>query len=100
VPKAEFASRDFYDVWLPTLSPSPELFTKARAAKHDARLWNAFVRRFKAEMKTPGAGHVLDLLAALSRTADFSLGCYCTDERCHRFVLQSLLRERGARMAP
>jgi uncharacterized protein YeaO (DUF488 family) len=37
------------------------------------------------------------LLAALSRTSAFSLGCYCKDEqRCHRSVLRLLLRERGA----
>ena len=28
VPRSEFASRDFYDVWLPNLAPSEELVEK------------------------------------------------------------------------
>ena len=96
VPKAEFATRDFYDVWLPELAPSEALVKRAHAVT-DARGWAAFLKHFRAEMKQPGASHVLDLLAALSAAADFSVGCYCADEgRCHRSVLRSLLVERGA----
>ncbi|AOI62970.1 hypothetical protein WS98_15255 [Burkholderia territorii] len=96
VPKAEFASRDYYDVWLPTLSPSPELVAQAQAAETDAE-WRAFTRHFRAEMAHGDAPKVLDLLAALSATSAFSIGCYCEDERrCHRSVLRELLAERGA----
>jgi uncharacterized protein YeaO (DUF488 family) len=96
VPKSEFATRDFYDVWLPNLSPSPALLKDGRAAD-DERSWSTFARKFRAEMKTPDASRVLDLLAALSHTADFSVGCYCEDERrCHRSILRELLTERGA----
>ncbi|MBR8252959.1 DUF488 domain-containing protein [Burkholderia ambifaria] len=96
VPKAEFASRNYYDVWLPTLSPSPELVAQALAAETDAE-WRAFTRRFRAEMAHGDAPKVLDLLAALSATSAFSIGCYCEDERrCHRGVLRELLAERGA----
>jgi uncharacterized protein YeaO (DUF488 family) len=96
VPKAEFASRDFYDVWLPALSPSAELVAQAQQAG-DEREWARFVKRFRAEMKEPDPAHLLDLLAVLSRGAQFSLGCYCVDEtRCHRSVLRALLEERGA----
>jgi uncharacterized protein YeaO (DUF488 family) len=99
VPKREFASRDFYDVWLPTLAPSEALVQTALRAK-DERVWRAFVKRYRAEMKRPEASRVLDLLAALSRGADFSVGCYCEDERrCHRSVLRELLDEHGARLA-
>jgi uncharacterized protein YeaO (DUF488 family) len=50
-------------------------------------------------MKRPEAARLLDLLAALSHTADLSVGCYCEDEsRCHRFLLRQLLEERGARL--
>src|SRR4030095_8471002 len=84
VPKAEHASRNFYDVWLPELAPSEELLGKARAAE-DERSWRSFARSYRAEMMRPGASHLLDLLAALSRRADVSVGCYCEDEtRCHR----------------
>jgi len=99
VPKSEFSSRDFYDVWLPELSPSEELVKLAQAAA-DERAWKTFVRRYRAEMARPEASRLLDLLAALSRETSFAVGCYCADEaRCHRSVLRELLAERGARMA-
>ncbi|MBP0590083.1 DUF488 family protein [Paraburkholderia sp. LEh10] len=99
VPKADFGSRNYYDVWLPTLSPSAELVTQALAATTDAE-WNAFVRKFRAEMNNGDASKVLDTLAALSATANFSVGCYCENEnRCHRSVLRQLLADRGATLA-
>jgi uncharacterized protein YeaO (DUF488 family) len=98
VPKAEYASRDFYDVWLPNLAPSETLLKSARQAD-DERSWKTFARRFRAEMKRPEASRVLDALAALSHGAAFSVGCYCPDEaRCHRSILRELLAERGARI--
>lgn len=99
VPKAEFASRDYYDVWLPALSPSPDLVAMALAATDDKE-WAAFRRKFEAEMKKPDASHLLDALAALSRQASFAVGCYCEDERrCHRSILRDLLAQRGAALA-
>ncbi len=99
VPRTEYASRDFYDVWLPELAPSEEL-DKLALGSHDDREGKRFVARYRAEMKRPPAARVLALLAALSRQADFSVGCYCADEsRCHRSVLRELLREHGARLA-
>ncbi|RYF17428.1 MAG: DUF488 family protein [Comamonadaceae bacterium] len=99
VPKEEFASRDYYDVWLPNLAPSADLMAEGRAAQDD-RQWAAFRRKYEAEMKQPDAGHLLDALAALSRQASFSVGCYCEDEqRCHRSVLRELLAKRGAEIA-
>jgi uncharacterized protein YeaO (DUF488 family) len=99
VPKAEHASRDFYDVWLPDLAPSPALVKKALAASDD-RAWRAFTSRYRAEMKRPEAMRLLALLAALSHRTDLSVGCYCTDEaRCHRSVLRALLREHGANVS-
>jgi len=96
VPKSEFAGRDFYDVWLPELSPGEDLLKQGLAAG-DERAWKAFVRKFRAEMKRPEAAHLIDLLAALSHKTDFSFGCYCKDEtHCHRAVLKDLLAERGA----
>ena len=100
VPKSEFAKRDYYDVWLPALSPSQPLVTLALGAK-DARSWKTFERKFRAEMNAPDAVRLLDLLAALSHQTDFSIGCYCeNEERCHRSVLRSLLAERGAALSP
>lgn len=99
VPKNRFAADDWYDVWYPDLSPSQDLVSKALKAESDAE-WNAFVRAFKTEMKEPGPSRTLDLLAALSHDADFSIGCYCEDEaRCHRSVLRTLLAERKATIA-
>ena len=99
VPNNRFAADDWYDVWYPDLSPSQDLVTKALKAESDAE-WNAFVRAFRAEMKEPGPSRTLDLLAALSHGADFSVGCYCENEaRCHRSVLRALLAERKAKIA-
>ena len=98
VPKSEYASRDIYDVWFPNLSPSEELLKAGKAAE-DERSWSVFKRRFRAEMNRPDAKRDLDLLAALSRQTNLSIGCYCEDEsRCHRSVLRELLNERGAKL--
>jgi uncharacterized protein YeaO (DUF488 family) len=99
VPKAEFAKRDFYDVWLPDLSPTAELVALFLASRDDAKLWNACERKYRAEMKQPEPSRLLDLLAALSHQTSFAVGCYCENEnRCHRSILRELLRERGAKI--
>src|SRR5512144_2955425 len=91
VPKAEHASRDFYDVWLPELAPSEALVKQGLAAE-DPRAWRRFEQRYRAEMKRPEAQHLLSLLAALSHRGNLSVGCYCADEaQCHRSVLRTLL---------
>lgn len=98
VPRTEYASRNFYDVWLPELAPSEALVTFARRAR-DRRAWQTFVRRYRAEMKRPPASRLLDLLTAFSHNTSFSVGCYCEDEtRCHRSILRVLLEEHGARL--
>jgi len=99
VRKADLARRDFYDVWLPNLAPSPETLKRGLGAESDAE-WKRFARRYRAEMAKPEPRRVLDLLAALSHTSGFSVGCYCADEsRCHRSLLRELLRARGARVS-
>jgi uncharacterized protein YeaO (DUF488 family) len=96
VRKADYASQDWYDVWLPNLAPSPELVKAALHAGTD-REWASFVKQYRKEMATPENARVLDLLAALSHQTNFSVGCYCADEtRCHRSTLRALLVERGA----
>jgi uncharacterized protein YeaO (DUF488 family) len=96
VPKREFASRNFYDVWLPTLAPSTELVAQGLAADN-VRDWKVFERKYRAEMKAPEASRLIDLLAALSHQTNLAVGCYCEEEsRCHRSILKRLLLERGA----
>lgn len=98
VPKMKFASENWYDVWLPELSPSEATVKLGQRAETEAD-WKAFARRYEKEMASPGASHALDLLAALSHTTNFSVGCYCEDEsRCHRTVLRGLLAGRGAKL--
>ena len=112
VPKAEFASRNFYDVWYPELSPEPDLMHSAQEAiknvhSHDpaqaaqgAQQWKAFDKQFRKQLADAPAARTLDLLAALSHQTPFSVGCYCEDEaHCHRSILRSLLQDRGAAMA-
>ena len=96
VRKSAYASKNFYDIWLPTLAPSAELVKLAQGAKSE-REWNRFMKKYRAEMATPETKAALDLLAALSHQTDFSVGCYCSDEsRCHRSILRALLLARGA----
>jgi uncharacterized protein YeaO (DUF488 family) len=98
VKKSEYAKRNFYDIWLPNLSPSEELL-KRKLVKEDGSGWKAFEQRFRAELKQPDKSHLLDALAALSHTTNFSIGCYCNDEqRCHRSILRDELKKRGARL--
>jgi uncharacterized protein YeaO (DUF488 family) len=98
VPKTEFASGNWFDVWYPVLAPSAGLMKTGHAAETE-RHWAAFFRKFRSEMNGPAASQSLDVLAALSRHASFSLGCYCEDEkRCHRSQLRALLLERGAKV--
>ena len=99
VPKAQFSAQNWYDVWFPNLAPSVETMKLGQAAETSAQ-WSAFTRRYKAEMASPSAKHDLELLALLSHSADFSVGCYCErEDRCHRSILRALLVENGARMA-
>jgi uncharacterized protein YeaO (DUF488 family) len=99
VRKDDYARENWYDVWLPDLSPSAEL-VKAAQAGSSAREWAAFVRRFRAELAEPGKTRLLGVLAALSHDTNFSVGCYCEDEtRCHRSVLREILAEHGASLA-
>lgn len=98
VRKADFARQDWYDVWYPVLAPSLATMKLGLAAEDD-RQWKAFARKYRTEMSAPAASHSLDVLAALSHGANFSLGCYCEDEsRCHRSLLRDLLAERGAKL--
>lgn len=99
VPKEEFASRDFYDVWLPELSPSADLVRQALAAQadQDGKAWSAFERAFRKELATPEARHLIDLVVAMSSRSPVSIGCYCEDEQwCHRTVLRSAFEAAGA----
>jgi uncharacterized protein YeaO (DUF488 family) len=99
VPKSAFASQNWYDVWFPTLAPSPDTIKIAQSGSTAAE-WARFVKKYRSEMSKPEAEHALTLLAALSHHVNFSVGCYCEDEsRCHRSVLRELLAEHGARIA-
>jgi len=96
VPKAEFASRNWYDVWFPNLAPSVETMKLGQEARTSAQ-WSTFTRKYRAEMATPDNAHAIELLATLSHQANFSVGCYCENEaHCHRSVLRALLVAKGA----
>lgn len=105
VPKSQFASGNWYDVWYPNLSPTPDLVKRALASQADLsaageKEWAAFTRGYRAEMKQPENARTIELLAALSQHANFSVGCYCENEaRCHRSILRELLVEADAKVA-
>jgi uncharacterized protein YeaO (DUF488 family) len=99
VPKAAFASQNWYDVWFPNLAPSVEIMKAGRAAATPGQ-WLAFLKKYRAEMASPENSRTLDLLSMLSHHANFSVGCYCEDEsHCHRSILRALLAEKGAKLA-
>ena len=100
VRKENFAKLDFFDVWLPELSPSATLVSWALAEPWTDKRWATFSRRYRSEMGTPAARHLIELVATMSKQTDLSVGCYCEDEsRCHRAVLRDLLAEAGAAVA-
>jgi uncharacterized protein YeaO (DUF488 family) len=96
--KTEFASRNFYDVWLPALAPSQATVKQGLSSGSD-REWRRFVKKYRAEMAAPHCRSMIDVLAVLSHQADFSVGCYCADaSRCHRSILRELLVDSGAKV--
>lgn len=98
VPKTEFASQNWYDVWYPNLAPTAETVKLGQSATTAAH-WRAFAKKYRAEMATPDNSRTIEMLAALSRHSNFSVGCYCEDEsHCHRSVLRELLSEAGAQL--
>lgn len=98
VKKKDYARLDYYDVWLPELAPSQKVVSWALSQPFTDKRWAKFERDYRREMAKPEAARLLELLARLSHHADFSLGCYCEDERrCHRSILRKLLAEHGAR---
>ncbi|OOG39794.1 DUF488 domain-containing protein [Polaromonas sp. A23] len=100
VPKTEFASQNWYDVWYPNLAPSVETMKLGQSVETDKE-WVAFSKKYRSEMADADASRNLDLLAALSHQTNFAMGCYCENEsRCHRSLLRDLLKERGADVAP
>lgn len=99
VPKSEFASQNWYDVWFPNLAPTLETMKLGQQAETPAQ-WAAFIKKYRSEMSRPEASHALELLATLSQSSNFSVGCYCENEaHCHRSALRALLAERGAKVA-
>ena len=99
VRKADYARRNYFDVWLPDLAPSAPLVSFALSQPWTDKRWKAYARRYRAEMRRPAAQRLIALLAALSKNAAFSIGCYCDDaSRCHRSLLGKLLAEQGARL--
>ena len=97
VKKEDFAKRDYFDLWLPDLAPSAPLFAFAKSAPLTGQHWATYAKRYRAEMRAPAAERLIALLAALSHSTSFSVGCYCGDEsHCHRSLLRELLRDAGA----
>jgi uncharacterized protein YeaO (DUF488 family) len=100
VPKSRYGSDNWYDAWFPNLAPSPETMKLGQSAATEAQ-WATFKKKYQSEMARPEAAHAIELLATLSQSANFSVGCYCEDEaRCHRSVLRTLLIDAGAKVSP
>ena len=99
VKKQDYASQDFFDVWMPELAPSAPLVSWALSEPYTDKRWAKYERAYRSEMKKPAASRLIALLAALSHQTNFSIGCYCENEsRCHRSILRDLLAGAGAKM--
>jgi uncharacterized protein YeaO (DUF488 family) len=99
VRKKDYARLDYFDLWLPELSPSAPLVSWLLSESITPKRWSAFERRYRHEMAQPAAKRFINLLAALSSQTNFSVGCYCDDEsHCHRSVLKRLLLDQGAQV--
>ena len=99
VRKEDYGRRDFYDVWLPELAPSAPLVSWALSEPWTPRRWTLYEKRYRREMAKPASRRLIALLAGLSQTSNFSVGCYCEDESmCHRSILKKLLADAGARI--
>ena len=99
VPKSDYSSKNWYDIWLPNVAPSPELMKLGQTVKTEKE-WITFVKKYRSELKDPDKSRIIDLLATLSHESNISVGCYCENEaRCHRSILRELLYERGAKIA-
>ena len=97
--KKNYAKLEFFDVWLPELAPSTDIMDRFRSGPFTELRWKQFVRRYRSEMSTPEKSRMLDVFAALSHQTNFSVGCYCQDEKvCHRSILKKLLKEHGAKI--
>src|SRR5688572_25243669 len=75
VRKADYARRNYFDVWLPELAPSAPLVSWALSQPFTAERWAAYERKYRREMLKPAAQRIIALLAALSLRANFSVGC-------------------------
>lgn len=99
VRKADYARRNFFDVWLPELAPSAPLVSWALSEPFTSARWATYARKYRVEMRQPTAQRLLALLVNLSSQTNFSVGCYCEDEtRCHRSLLKDLLIKQGAKI--
>jgi uncharacterized protein YeaO (DUF488 family) len=97
VQKRDYARLNYFDLWLPDLAPSAALMSWLKAEPITGGRWQEFARRYQKEMRSPSAARLIQLLALLSHSTSFSIGCYCEDEtRCHRSLLRVLLDEAGA----
>lgn len=97
VRKEDYARLNYFDVWVPDLAPNAELVSWALSEPFTDQRWARYVKSYRSEMREAKAQRLLKLLAALSHQTDFSIGCYCENEkRCHRSVLRDLLVEHGA----
>jgi uncharacterized protein YeaO (DUF488 family) len=99
VRKSDYASRNFYDLWLPDLAPSQKWVSWALSTPWSDARWTKYARNYRHEMREPRAARLIELLAALSHQTDLSIGCYCeNEERCHRSLLRELLVEKAAKL--
>jgi uncharacterized protein YeaO (DUF488 family) len=87
----------YFDVWMPALSPAPELLKAVQAAtdgKKKEAAWKALVAGYKKQIAgDASARQTIALLASMAERLPVEIGCYCDVPTCHRFTLERLIRE-------
>lgn len=95
--KKDYAKKNYFDVWLPTLAPSRKLLADMKRRQQEGAywedLWPTFKRRYEREMlNNTESRQTILLLAKLAAQTPIAIGCYCpSEERCHRSLLLSLI---------
>ena len=90
VSKRDYARKNYFDVWLPTLAPSRPLLSRFLKSGMPV---TAFFRHYRKEMESTEPRQVIKLLAEIAKRTPVTVCCYCDDEtRCHRTVLLQLIR--------
>lgn len=85
--------KSHFDIWLRSLSPSPELL---KQYKDGSETWEDFEAHFQTEISSSiESNNGLKDILLLSEKSDVTLLCYeRSGHNCHRYLIKEMLNER------